>query len=104
VEEACNKGNLAVLDELLAPPGSHGVVDRGGGQPEAALDSASPERLRELLAAFQSAVSDARWQIVEQITERNTVVTRLSVRGTFSGAVLGLAPPERHLYPALESA
>jgi hypothetical protein len=40
-------------------------------------------------------VPDACWTIVEQIAEGETVVTRLSVHGTFSGALLRLAPPGR---------
>jgi predicted ester cyclase len=48
-----------------------------------------------VLAEFSAAVPDAHWRIVEQVAERNTVVTRLSVRGTFSGALVGLAPPGR---------
>jgi hypothetical protein len=84
VEEACNGGDLAVLDELAPRSGTAG---------SAAWPSAP--RLQQLLVAFRAAAPDAHWQIVEQIAERNTVVTRLSVRGTFSGALVGLAPPGR---------
>lgn len=38
---------------------------------------------------------DARWTITEQISAGETVVTRLSVAGAFSGPLLGLAPPGR---------
>ena len=84
VEEACNDGDLTVLDELL--PGSDSV------EPAAQPNSL---RLRQLLLEFRSAVPDAHWQIVDQVAERNTVMTRLLVRGTFSGALVGLAPPGR---------
>jgi hypothetical protein len=40
-------------------------------------------------------VPDARWTIVEEIARGNTVVVRLAVQGTFSGPLLGLAPPGR---------
>jgi predicted ester cyclase len=53
------------------------------------------ERLREQVAAFRTAVPDACWTIVAQVAEGETVVTRLSVRGTFSGPLLRLAPPGR---------
>jgi hypothetical protein len=89
VEEACNQGNLAVLDELLAPPAP------GGARPDAAPGAAVPERLPALLAAFQAAVPDARWTILEQVAAGETVVTRLEVRGTFSGPLVGLGPPGR---------
>ena len=82
VEEACNNGDLAVLDDVVAPP-----ID-GTAAPSWA-------RLRDLLAAFRAAVPDAHWTIVEQIVGRDKVVTRLVVQGTFSGPLLGLAPPGR---------
>ena len=84
VDEACNDGNLAVLDAVLAP-----------ASPTAGADGLAGANLHDLLAEFQAAVPDARWTIVEQISQRNTVVTRLVVRGTFAGALLGLAPPGR---------
>jgi predicted ester cyclase len=84
VEEACNAGDLRILDELLPPRGTTGVAARPRGA-----------CLRQLLEAFRGAVPDARWQIVEQIAQGNTVVTWLVVQGTFSGALLGLAPPGR---------
>src|ERR671939_237607 len=84
VEEACNNGDLAVLEALLPPP--TGV--------DAAED---PEwlQVRQGLAAFRDAVPDARWTIVEQIAAGDTVVTRLAVQGTFAGPLVGLAPPGR---------
>jgi predicted ester cyclase len=81
VEEACNDGNLAVLDAVLAPA--------------SASSGAAGVGLRDLLTAFRAAVPDARWTIVEQISQGQTVVTRLVVQGTFAGALLGLAPPGR---------
>lgn len=54
-----------------------------------------PQRLPQLLAAFRAAVPDARWTIEEQIAQGEVVATRLSVKGTFSGPLLGLAPPGR---------
>jgi predicted ester cyclase len=81
VEEACNKGDLAVLDALLAAASG--------------TDAAGRLSLRQGLAAFRAAVPDARWTIVEQIAAGDTVVTRLAVRGTFAGPLVGLAPPGR---------
>ena len=78
IVEACNQGRLEVLDELLVPAGVPGETP-----------------LREGLAAFRAAVPDAHWTIVEQIVQGNTVAARLAVRGTFSGPLLGLAPPGR---------
>jgi predicted ester cyclase len=82
VEEAGHHGDLAVLDAVLAPPTGRADEPAWAG-------------LRDLLAAFREAVPDARWTIVEQIGAGETVVTRLAVQGTFSGRLLGLAPPGR---------
>ncbi len=80
VEQVCNNGDLAVLDDVLPMPSSGPSV---------------PAALREALAAFRAAVPDARWTIVEQISQGGRVVTRLEVQGTFSGPLLGLAAPGR---------
>mgnify|MGYP001241982895 CR=1 FL=1 len=87
IEGACNQGHLDIVDEVLAPTAAATGAD---GPPR--------PRLREHLTAFRAAVPDARWTIVEQVVRGNTVVARLAVRGTFSGPLLGLAPPGR---PAL---
>ena len=86
VEEACNGGNLAALDAALPPPSP---------TDPAAADGRAGSPLRDYLAAFRAAVPDARWTIVDQISQGSTVVTRLVVQGTFSGPLLGLAPPGR---------
>jgi predicted ester cyclase len=86
VEEACNGGNLAALEEVLPPPSP---------TDPAAADERAGSPLRDYLAAFRDAVPDARWTIEEQVTQGTTVVTRLAVQGTFSGPLVGLAPPGR---------
>jgi len=96
VEEACNRGNLALLGELLGSP-VYAVSMDGRLEATTAVAPAAPvwERLRDQLAAFRAAVPDACWTIVEQVSEGGTVVTRLSVRGSFSGPLVQLAPPGR---------
>jgi len=84
VEEACNHGHLDILDEVVAPARGAGI----------ALTPA-PQPLRRQLAAFRAAVPNARWTIVQQVAAGDTVVTRLAVRGAFSGPLVGLAPPGR---------
>lgn len=75
LEEVCNRGNLAVLPDVVG--------------------ATALEQLRALLLLVQHIVPDARWTVEEQICEGETVVTRLSVHGTFRGTLLGLAPPGR---------
>jgi hypothetical protein len=93
VEEACNRGDLAVLEEVLAPPGGPG--DQTRAVLGIALGPPVPGCLRELLAAFRAAVPDGRWVIQELVAEGETVVARLEVRGSFSGPLVRLAPPGR---------
>jgi hypothetical protein len=98
VVEACNSGNLAVLDAVLGPPGGDGAADHPGPRHSAAAPAGVPPlqgRLREHLAAFQRAVPDGHWTIIEQVAQDDTVASRLTVRGTFAGALVGLAPPGR---------
>jgi hypothetical protein len=45
--------------------------------------------------AGRPALPEARWTIVEQVVQGDTVVTRLSVQGTFAGPLVSLAPPGR---------
>ena len=95
VVEACNSGNPAMLDAVLGKPGG----DEAGDHPSSATAPAGAPplqgRLREHLAAFQRAVPDGHWTIIEQVAQDDTVATRLTVRGTFAGALVGLAPPGR---------
>ena len=88
VEEVCNQGDLAILDEVLAP--TDGTISAPTPAP-----TVTPLPLRQQLAAFRAAVPDAHWTIVQQVAAGDTVVTRLAVRGTFSGPLVGLAPPGR---------
>lgn len=75
VEEVCNGGNLALLPELIG--------------------AATHDRLSRLLLDFRSAVPDAQWTIEHQLSQGDTVMTRLSISGAFSGSLLGLARPGR---------
>ncbi|SRR5579883_2967679 len=86
VEVACNGGDLAALDGALLPSDPLDPVDP---------HTTARRPLRDYLAAFRAAVPDACWTILEQISQGQTVVTRLTVTGTFSGPLLGLAPPGR---------
>jgi predicted ester cyclase len=95
VEDACQRGDLAVLDEVLGAPTDLDPRDRLAQG--VAAGPWRPERggWREMLAAFRAAVPDAGWTILEQVAAGETVVTRLEVRGHFSGALVRLAPPGR---------
>ena len=75
VERCCNRGDLSVLSTFVRQP----------------LDG----RIKRFLTEFQVSVPDAQWTVHELVAGDNTVVVRLSVRGTFSGPLVGLAAPGR---------
>jgi predicted ester cyclase len=95
VDEACQRGDLTVLDEVLGGSTNGGSSHRRVQGP--VTDRWLPERgrLREMLMAFRAAVSHADWTILEQVAAGETVVTRLAVQGSFSGPLLRLAAPGR---------
>ncbi|MCB2263687.1 MAG: ester cyclase [Candidatus Thiosymbion ectosymbiont of Robbea hypermnestra] len=82
-EEAINKGNYSVLEEVADPnyvlctPGQelHGVED-----------------LKGLLASYRTAFPDAHLEIDDMVFEGDKVVTCFTVTGTHKGDLTGIAP------------
>jgi steroid delta-isomerase-like uncharacterized protein len=83
-KEAFEEGNLAVLDEIVAP----NQVNGGPGAPPG-LPS-GPEGTKMLISAYRNAFPDLHFTIDEQIAEGNTVVTRWTAQGTHKGELAGL--------------
>ena len=84
VEEAQVKGNLAVVDEILAED----FVDHSplGGLPP------TREGVRMLFAGMRQAFPDLQIVISEQIAEDDRVMTRKNFRGTHRGEFMGVPP------------
>ena len=81
IEEASG-GNLAVVDELVAPGFVfHNPADPGVGS--------GPDGMRRWLAGNREAFPDFRFTIEDQIAEGTKVVTRLTGRGTHQGEAFG---------------
>ena len=83
-EDGFNKGNVAVLDELVA---------------EAALDHQAPpgippgrEGLKQLITLMRSAFPDLTFLIEDVIAEGDKVVVRSLMRGTHQGMFMGIPP------------
>lgn len=85
-EEAFGKGNLAVLDEIIAPDQVNGGPGALPGMPP------GPEGNKMLITAYRNAFPDLHFTIDEQIAEGNTVVTRWTAHGTHNGELAGLPP------------
>jgi steroid delta-isomerase-like uncharacterized protein len=82
IEEA-TRGNLAIVDELVAP----GFVFHNPADPDV---GGGPEGMRRWLAGNSEAFPDFRFTIEDQIAEGTKVVTRLTGRGTHQGEAFGI--------------
>src|SRR6267378_1589629 len=82
VSEAQERGNLDVVDELLADD----FVDH---TPLPGLP-ATREGVRMLFGALRAAFPDLRVAIEEQIAEDQSVATRKTFTGTHRGEILGV--------------
>ena len=83
--EEMDRGNLAIIDELLAED----YVDHNPPLPDMPSGNAGVRQANTVLAA---AFPDTVHIIEDQVAEGDKVVTRLRGRGTFTGEILGLAP------------
>ncbi len=79
VAEGINQGNLAVIDEVLAPT-----------YPSLSAGQSGPASIKEVLRAYRGAVPDGCWTIQEQVAEDDTVVTYFIASGTQQGPLWGL--------------
>ena len=80
-EEGFGQGNLAIIDELIAPEHISQVRNVVGR-----------ERLKQLITLFRSAFPDLRFTVEDLFVKRDKVVVRWIARGTHQGRFLGVAP------------
>jgi predicted ester cyclase len=78
-EEACNMGNLAAIDDLVAPEEINhpypGDPDSGRG----------PEATKQFVTTLRTSWPDIRIAVEHQIAEGDWVMTRWTARGTYQG-------------------
>jgi steroid delta-isomerase-like uncharacterized protein len=86
LEEVWNQGNLAVIDELVAPNATFHDPSVPGGK------FTGPEGLRQFVQIYRGAFPDVRITINDQVAEGDKVVTRWTATGTNSGQLMGIAP------------
>ena len=83
-EEALNKGNLAVVDEILALNYvRHGLAP---GTPP------GPESTKQVFTTMRAALPDLRITVEDMVGEGDKVVARVTGRGTHKGEYMGIAP------------
>jgi steroid delta-isomerase-like uncharacterized protein len=89
VEEAFNKGNLDVADEVYSPSfvfyGSAGSVER------------DPEYVKGFVGMYRGAFPDGHTTVEDSIAEGDKVAYRWTFRGTHRGELMGILPTERQV-------
>lgn len=88
INEMVNKGNLAGVDEVL---------DENYIYHFPTHDIKGPEGFKEFVAMMRKAFPDLNVTIEELIAEDNRVAVRVTMRGTFKGELMGIAPTGRKL-------
>jgi steroid delta-isomerase-like uncharacterized protein len=84
VEEALNRGDQAVIDELVAPD----FVDHANppGLPH------GPEGFKVALTLFRSAFPDMHVTVEDHVAEGDRVARRMTIQGTHRGDLFGIPP------------
>ena len=85
VEEAWNKGNLAVVDEVYA---SNYVQHEPPGVPPVTSSAA----LKGYVTAYRTALPDIHFTIDDLIAEGDKAVVRFTTTGTQRGELFGIPP------------
>ena len=91
IEELWNQRKLEVADELFA---ADCVTHQLRGSDPAAMPR-SPESVKAEAAAWFAAFPDLRFEIEQMFAEGNQVFSRFTMRGTNTGAWMGLPPTNR---------
>ena len=85
MDELANKGNLGIVDELVAPD----FVEHEPLPPDAPGGREAP---RWLFAMMRDAFPDLHITLDDELAEGDRVVARLTVRGTQRGEIMGIPP------------
>jgi steroid delta-isomerase-like uncharacterized protein len=89
-DEVTNGRNVAVLDELLAPPFA-GFTGEGSDHGQ------NREAFKHMITVMLNAFPDHQQTIHDWIAEHDKVVTRWTVQGTHQGEYLGIAPTGKQI-------
>ena len=81
VAEGFNKGNLAIVDELVATNHVNHTDNVHG-----------PEEYKQFITMYRTAFPDLHMTIEDQIAEGDKVVNRWTSRGTHKGDLMGIPP------------
>jgi steroid delta-isomerase-like uncharacterized protein len=84
VEEAFNRGNLDVADEIYAP----GFVSHESDGPV----ERSPEYVKQFVGTYRGAFPNGHTTVEDYIAEGDRVAYRWTFRGTHRGELMGIPP------------
>lgn len=90
VDEAFNRGNLGVVDEIYAPV----YVGHTAGFPDQTL---GPEGVKEFVELYRSAFPDLHTTIEDIVTEGDKVAYRWTAVGTHQGELFGVPPSSNRM-------
>ncbi len=83
-EEVFNKGNLSVVDEIMA---NDYVFHMGQG-----VEFKGPNGFKQLATMFRNAFPDIHFTVEDMMAEGDKVATRYTLRGTHKGELMGIRP------------
>ena len=92
-EEVFNQGNLALVDELVAPDFLNHEVPLG-------MNNRGPESTRQVVRMLRTAFPDLHFTIEELVAEGDTVAGRVTMSGTHLGPFQGIPPTGRSFQQA----
>ena len=92
-EEVFNKGDLAIVDELVAPDFLNHEVPPG-------MNNRGPESTRQVVTMLRTAFPDLHFTIEDLVAEGDTVAGRVTMSGTHQGPFQGIPPTGRSFQQA----
>jgi steroid delta-isomerase-like uncharacterized protein len=88
VDEVWNKGNLAIIPELIAANYSYTAANQ---------EYKGPEGFKQLVTMMRTAFPDLHYTIDEIIAEGDTVAVRYTYTGTFKAEIMNMKPTGKKL-------
>jgi len=92
-EEVFNQGNLALVDDLVAPDYLNHEVLPG-------MNNRGPDSTRQVVTMLRTAFPDLHFTIEDLVAEGDTVAGRVTMSGTHLGPFQGIAPTGRSFQQA----
>jgi steroid delta-isomerase-like uncharacterized protein len=86
MEEVYNKGNVDLIDKVVAPD----YVDHDPNSPEGMGGGA--DGAKQFVEMYRSAFPDLQMTVEDLIAEGDKVVVRWTARGTHQGELMGIPP------------